>query len=138
MASSPVQMMSPGAGASTRRLGQLSDRNQYTRPGVSEEEIAEIRKCFEMMDTRDGTRAAILSSRPRRNHGRRDRATRLETFVSPRANGDEGETNERKEKVVPQRVWRWRAQRMRRGLLRADVHVPPEHDQDASAGARRM
>lgn len=32
-------------------------RAEYARPGVSEEEIAEIRKCFWMLDTQDGKRA---------------------------------------------------------------------------------
>ena len=42
----------------------------------------------------------------------------------------------RKKKSSRDAAPRRRAQRVRRELLRADVHVPPEHDQDASAGAR--
>ena len=40
-------------GMSMRRVDK---RAEYTRPGVSEEEINEIRKCYWMLDTQDGKR----------------------------------------------------------------------------------
>ena len=41
---------------STRSLRRGDKRAEYTRPGVSEEEIDEIRQAFWMMDTQDGKR----------------------------------------------------------------------------------
>ena len=118
---------------STRRP-ELPQRSRASRVPRSDRSRSGFRAALTRRHTRRDSRASCF----RRNHGRRDRATRLRVLVSPRAFGDAAgcvSDARKKKKNHPARAPRGASA----GAPRASPcrrACSPEHDQDASAGAR--